>query len=47
MILRQFLHRDPVAISYVPGCGNATSTIGFVERNNRALPIEAEEEFVK
>jgi len=53
MILRQYLHTDPViATSYLFGCGRGlsgkpSSTIGFERRFNRAFSLSDEESFVR
>lgn len=44
MILRQFLHTDPVGIRL---SGKPWSTIGFEKRHNAAFRIEDEAEFVR
>ncbi len=48
MILRQVLHAEPVAASYLLGCdGKSPSTIGIETRNNRAFRIENDDEVIR
>ena len=52
MILRQFLHMNPVGASDLFGCGRSLSgrlmsTIGFEKRYNAAARIENEGAFIE